>query len=82
MRTPIIKCSICLGNGKVQLSPTMMRTLVAIEKLGTPTIPEVFEYLKEDKHPTALNQRIKKLLELKLIECGTSTGSINRYQVV
>jgi pantothenate kinase-related protein Tda10 len=83
MQIPIITCSNCQGSGKTKLSMVMLRTLIAIEQLGTPTIPEIYKRLNEPKHPTALNQRIKKLLALKLIKLAPQiVCGIKRYQLV
>lgn len=84
MREPVIPCQKCKGKGTRSLSPPLLRVFKAIERLGQPTCPEIFQEVNIDyQDSTVANHYVNRLLKWKLIKKVKVNGErIPRYAVV
>ena len=83
MKREIIDCSACDGTGEVPLSEPMMQTLRAVHNLHPCTTSEIYTQLRDpDIHRSTINQRVKKLLALKLIKSEKIGRALRVYRPV
>lgn len=64
---PLIDCSECSGSGKQQLPKELAETLLAVRKLKRADANRVRDFVGWKKTPTVINNRLKRLLDLKLL---------------
>ena len=75
VKIPIVKCYACNGTGTNSLTAPLLRTLNALNANGPLSIPDIYKTLQESNlHPSAINQRIKKLLKLGLVNGKSERG--------
>lgn len=78
-------CSRCNGSGKIGLSPVLAKTLAAVKFMGVATIPTIHRRLRMlnsvSEDTTTTNQRVRKLIRLKLVKEVPSKG-FRRYSAV
>jgi DNA-binding MarR family transcriptional regulator len=67
MKLPHFKCSRCSGKGRINLTPTLFRTLRVIDALGQPSRTEIHTKLAEQIDITAVHRRVERLLALNLV---------------
>lgn len=77
--SPTIRCPNCNGKGEAKLPPALKRCFNAIVKLGRPSIKELHGHLGEDIDTTAVNQRVSRLITLKLVRNVNGSDSARRY---
>lgn len=75
-------CPACSGKGKRELSPSLARTLHLIHTLGKPTCPEIFVALGEPVKRCAINRRVARLVEFKVVRQEPGTKRNHRYSAV
>lgn len=76
MKLPIVICSACNGHGKTPLSPPLLEALMIIRKHGPITVPEIYTAIgNHEIVSTAINKRVAKLLQLKLVSRKLQFGA-------
>lgn len=81
MKDATIRCPACNGNGKTPLKPKLKRCFDAINRLGNPSVPEIFKELHEPVDHTAINQRVRRLVGFRLVK-RTNKQHPPRYSVM
>lgn len=81
MATPTLLCPRC-REGHVTLGGPLLRTFKAIQDLSNPTVPEIVRHLREGVHPTAINRRVERLMQLKLVRRKSIPHDGIRYSPV
>lgn len=77
---PTIECPKC-HSGQLKLQGPLLRTYQAIVDMGSPTVPEIAEHLNEKLHPTAVNRRVERLMQMQLIRARFKKHDGVRYFV-
>ena len=79
MDAPLIHCPRCNGEGKLNLSGPLLRTYNAILGLQSPTMGQLAKFLGENVHPTAINRRVDRLMQMKLVRRRLRKHELPRY---
>lgn len=64
---PKIKCRVCDGKGYREVSPPYARCLMILGRLRQATVLEIFDRLKEKVDITAVNNRMRRMVEMGLV---------------
>lgn len=82
MKQPSIPCPRCNGNGAIKLTKALRSTLLAIQKLKSPTARQIHTHLKETSHVSTSHRRVERLMGLKLVVKHGSNGAEATYSEV
>lgn len=77
---PKLKCPRCKGTGEQELSPALFACYLAIQELDHPTVPQIFDHLKQNLHPSTINRRVVRLLKTGLIISRNGSG-LTKYSI-
>ncbi|MFI5222629.1 MAG: hypothetical protein ACHQX3_00040 [Nitrospirales bacterium] len=64
---PKIKCRACRGSGAVDLNGPHLRTFNVLKRIGPATAAQVHSRLKENVDTTAINNRLRRMVGLKVV---------------
>ena len=81
MKNPLIRCRSCKGKGRLELAGPLAETYQAIQKLGSPSIPQVWRAIGNGMTQSGANRRVERLVGLGLIKPVESEAGITRYVV-